>query len=116
MPSLNISPEFAEAFQRRFRDCFPRRETWEGFLLCLHDRLQGLELTSPDATDETDVPLPAGTGALRSRQRFLSDAVWDAEKVLARYHEAVRDAIGDRNGALVFQTVDFVKKGAAPPG
>ena len=82
-----------------FRDCFPRRETWESFLLCLRDRLQDPERISPDATDAT---LPEGTGARRSRQRFLSDAVWDAEKVLARYHEEVWDALGDRNGALVF--------------
>ena len=115
---MNISLEFTacprpdrgEAFQRRFRDCFPRRETWERFLLCLHDRLHDTERTSPDAA------LPEGTGAVRSRQRFLSDAVWDAEKVMARYHKEVRDVLGDRDGALVFQTVDFVKKGSDSAG
>ena len=110
MTVATISLEFTEAFQRRFRDCFRRRETWERFLLYLHDRLHDLERISPDAA------LPQVTGALRSRQRFLSDAVWDAEKVMARYHEEVRDALGDRDGALVFQTVDFVKKGSDSAG
>ena len=110
---MDISPEFTEAFRRRFRDCFPRRETWESFLLFLHDRQENPEPISPD---ETDATLPEGTGALRSRQRFLSDAIWDADKVLARYHEEVRDALGDRDGALVFQTVNFVKKGSDSAG
>jgi SRSO17 transposase len=109
-PSLNTSLEFTEALQRRFRDCFRRRETWERFLLCLHDRLHDSERTAPDAA------LPEGTGAVRSRQRFLSDSVWDAEKVMARYHEGIRDVLGDRDGALVFQTVDFVKKGSDSAG
>jgi len=110
MTVANISLEFTEAFQRRFWDCFSRRETWERFLLCLHDRLHDSERILPDAAH------PEGTGAVRSRQRFLSDAVWDAEKVMARYHEEVRDALGDRDGALVFQTVDFVKKGSDSAG
>jgi len=110
MALTNPSLEFTEAFQQRFRDCFPRRETWEHFLLYLLERINGPKLTSPEAA------LPEGTGSVRSRQRFLSAAVWDAEKVLARYHEEVRDVLGDRDGALVLLEAAFAKKGSDSAG
>ena len=110
MAPTNPSLEFTEAFQRRFRDCFPRRETWERFLLYLLERINGPKLNSPEAV------LSEEKGSARSRQRFLSDAVWDAEKVLTRYHEEVRDVLGDRDGALVFLEAAFAKKGSDSAG
>ena len=44
-------------------------------------------------------------------QRFISDAVWDDEKILKRHHENISEEMGDRDGVLIFDESGFVKKG-----
>lgn len=61
---------------------------------------------------ETDQPVPSP----RSRQWFLSQAAWDDALVLTRFHELVRDILGDRDGILVFLEKGLVRRGTASAG
>jgi SRSO17 transposase len=105
-PSL----EAWQAFHHQFRGCFARRETWAQ----LFDYWR--ELCGKGAAAEGTAAVPVGTGSERSRQRFLSDAAWDEEKLIARYHEQVRAALGDREATVVFLEAGFAKKGEESAG
>jgi SRSO17 transposase len=50
-------------------------------------------------------------GGVRSMQRAVSDAVWDEEKLLRKYHSMVTEDMGDLDGALIFDESGFAKKG-----
>jgi len=67
---------------------------------------------SPAEPEQPDLPVPSP----RSRQWFLSQAAWDDALVLTRFHELIRDNIGDRNGALVFLEKGLARRGVAAAG
>ncbi|MDD5169903.1 MAG: transposase [Syntrophales bacterium] len=112
MTDANTNPESLAAFQQRFRDCFARREVWEQFCLCLSERLGETDNTkAPDG----DRP-PTKKCSARSRQRLLTDTVWDEEALRTRYHEVVRESLGDWDGIIVFVEAPFAKKGGGSAG
>jgi SRSO17 transposase len=104
------SPETWQAFHQQFRDCFARRETWAQLF---H---YWMERCGKGVRTEGSVADPKDAGSDRARQRFLSDAAWDEEKILARYHRQVRAALGYREAALVFLEAGFTKKGEESAG
>jgi SRSO17 transposase len=57
------------------------------------------------------IALKVEGGNIRSMQRFVSDVVWDTERMLSRHHELVSEDIGDPDGVLIFDESGFVKKG-----
>jgi SRSO17 transposase len=109
-PSTDPFPASWQAFHYQFRDCFARRETWEQLFRYWMERCGKEALAEGTATG------PGGTGSERSRQRFLSAASWDEEKLMGRYHGQVRAALGDRDAALVFLEAGFAKKGEESAG
>ena len=44
-------------------------------------------------------------------QRFISDAQWDEETILTKYHSLVYEDMGTTDGALIFDETGFIKKG-----
>ncbi|MCX5855864.1 MAG: hypothetical protein NTZ24_15065 [Deltaproteobacteria bacterium] len=92
--TADLSPEAWQAFHHQFRDCVSRRETWAQLFDYWRERC------GKAAAAEGNISGPGGTGSDRARQRFLSDAAWDEEKLMARYHEQVRAALGDRDAAM----------------
>ena len=56
------------------------------------------------------IALNVENGAVRPMQRFISDAEWDDDKILRKYHGLVNDDLGAANGALIFDESGFVKK------
>jgi len=112
MTDADSAPESLAAFHGRFRDCFARREVWEKLHLCLRERLGEVDsVAGPDPERAAQKMRSA-----RSRQRFLADAVWDEGALRTRYHEAVREALGDRDGIIVFAEASFGRRGSLSAG
>ena len=57
------------------------------------------------------IALAVKEGNIRAMQRFISEALWDDNKILYKYHSMVNDDLGDPNGVLIFDETGFVKKG-----
>src|SRR5436309_12407959 len=55
--------------------------------------------------------LEVAGGNVRGMQRFLSDNIWDEDKMRQTYHGLVADEMGDPDGVLMFDESGFVKKG-----
>ena len=57
------------------------------------------------------IALKVESGKVRAMQHFLSDIVWEEERILSRYHGLVSDDLGDTEGVLIIDESGFVKKG-----
>lgn len=106
--------EFMEelrGFHEEFRDCFSRSEPRENFLRYLVGQLSELERKSIEP-----IALQVEGGTVRAMQRFITDVVWDAPKMLSKYHSLVNDDLGDPHGVLIFDETGFPKKGEDSAG
>ena len=93
-------------YHEQFRDCFSRSEPWENLFRYLSGQFSGLERKSIEP-----MALHVEGGDVRCMQRFISDAVWDDDKILKRHHENISEDMGDKDGVLIFDESGFVKKG-----
>lgn len=105
---------FAEdlrGFHGEFRGCFRRSELRKHFFGYMVGQFSDLERKSVE-------PIAHGVegGNVRQMQRFVSDAVWDEERMLGKYHGMVRDDLGDERGVLIFDETGFPKKGKDSAG
>ena len=93
-------------FHAMFADCFQRSESREHFYRYMAGQIGPLER-------KTIEPIAMATegGNIRTIQRFVSDAPWDEEKMIAKYRSLVSLDFGNPNAALVFDESSFVKKG-----
>jgi SRSO17 transposase len=98
--------EELKGFHEVFRDCFSRSESRDNFFQYGVGQLSRLERKSIEP-----IALNVQGGNVRSMQKFISDVVWDEEKILQRYHNMVNEDMGDANGVLIFDESGFVKKG-----
>jgi SRSO17 transposase len=98
-------------FQSEFQDCFLRSEPRKNFFLYLSGLLSNLKRKSIEA-----LAMETGGGRVRSMQRFVSDAPWDEERMLWRYHKLVKEEIGSTDGVLVLSEYGFPKKGLTSAG
>jgi SRSO17 transposase len=57
------------------------------------------------------IALAVEDGNVRALQRFVSDASWDEDNMIAKYRSLVNDDLGSPDGALIFDESGFVKKG-----
>jgi len=57
------------------------------------------------------IALAVEDGNVRTMQRFISDAPWDDDRILAKYRSLVNDDLGSPDGVLIFDESGFVKKG-----
>lgn len=95
-----------KGFHGAFRDCFSRSETRESFLRYMVGQFSELERKSVEP-----IALRVEGGDVRSMQRMVSDAQWDEDMLLRRYHELVREDMGSKDGILILDETSFAKKG-----
>ncbi len=93
-------------FHEQFNDCFSRSEPRENFFRYAVGQFSNLEKKSIEP-----IALNIQGGEVRSMQRFISDVVWDENKILHKYHNLVNEDMGNTKGVLIFDESGFVKKG-----
>ena len=113
IPEFDLEREDVEDFlgelkgyHEQFSDCFSRSEPRENFLQYMIGQFSELERKSIEP-----IALKVEGGNIRSMQRFVSDVVWNTERMLTRHHELVNEDMGDPNGVVIFDESGFVKKG-----
>lgn len=99
------------AFHGEFRDCFSRSEPRENFFRYMAGQFSELERKSIEP-----IALAVEDGQVRAMQRAISDALWDEDKILAKYRSMVNEDMGDPSGVLIFDESGFVKKGGDSVG
>ena len=95
-----------KGFHAQFADCFSREEPRENFYQYMAGQMSQLERKSIEP-----IALNMESGKVRAMQHFLSDIVWEEERILSRYHGMVFEDLGDAEGVLIFDESGFVKKG-----
>jgi len=96
-----------KGFHEQFSDCFQRSESREHFLKYMAGQFFPIERKSIEP-----IALAVEGGNVRAMQRFVSDAPWSEDKMIAKYRSFVNDDLGSPDGALIFDESGFVKKGA----
>jgi SRSO17 transposase len=95
-----------KVFHGKFRDCFYRVETKEKALHYMVGQFSSLEKKNIES-----MALEVEGADTRSMQRFISDAVWDEEKMVRSYHKMVAEEMGEPRGVVIFDESGFAKKG-----
>ncbi len=98
--------EELRGFHGEFSDCFSRSEPRENLFRYMVGQLSELDRKSIEP-----IALHVQGGKVRSMQTLISDAIWDEEKMLLKYHRLVNEDMGDPKGVLIFDESGFVKKG-----
>lgn len=93
-------------FHEQFADCFQRSESREHFLKYMTGQFSALERKSIEP-----IAMAVKDGNVRALQRFVSDAPWDEDNMIAKYRNFINDDLGSPDGALIFDESGFVKKG-----
>jgi len=93
-------------FHEQFADCFQRSESREHFFKYMAGQFSSLERKSIES-----IALAVKDGNVRAMQRFVSDAPWDDNKMIAKYCNLVNDDLGSPDGALIIDESGFIKKG-----
>ena len=97
--------EELKGFHEEFSDCFLRSEPRKNFFKYMIGQFSELERKSIEP-----IALNVLDGKVRSMQRFISDVVWDQEKIMNKYRSMLNEDMGDPNGVLIFDETGFVKK------
>lgn len=95
-----------KGFHAQFADCFSREEPRENFFQYMAGQMSQLERKSIEP-----IALNVESAKVRAMQHFLSDVVWDEERILSRYHGMVSEDLGESEGVLIFDESGFAKKG-----
>ena len=93
-------------FHEQFADCFHRSESRNHFFTYMTGQFSSLERKSIEP-----IALAVKDGNVRCLQRFVSDAPWDDDRMILKYHRLVKDDLSSDDGALIFDESGFVKKG-----
>ena len=95
-----------KGFHDVFSDCFHRSESRGHFFRYMVGQFSELERKSIEP-----IALNVKNGTVRPMQRFISDAEWNDDKILSKYHSLVNEDLGNIESALIFDESGFVKKG-----
>jgi SRSO17 transposase len=95
-----------KGFHEQFYDCFHRSESRDHFYKYMAGQFSPIERKSIEP-----IALAVKDGNVRAMQRFVSDAEWDDEKIMAKFRSFVNDDLGRPDAALIFDETSFVKKG-----
>jgi SRSO17 transposase len=113
VPKFEIDPKDIEGFEQdllgfheNFADCFQRSESRNHFLSYMVGQFSEIKRKSIEPIAHS-----VEKTKLRALQRFVSDAYWDEEKMLYKYHNLVNEDLGHPNGAIIFDECGFPKKG-----
>jgi SRSO17 transposase len=103
--------EELKGFHSEFQDCFSRQEPRENFYQYMVGQMSPLERKSIEP-----IAIAVENAKVRAMQFFVSDVVWDNNKIMLKYRSMVNDDMGDPDGVLVFDESGFVKKGVESAG
>jgi len=103
---LNDFTHELKGFHEVFSDCFHRSESRGHFFRYMIGQLSEIERKSIEP-----IALNVKDGNVRPMQRFISDAEWDDDQILNKYHSLVNEDLGTANGVLIFDEAGFIKKG-----
>ncbi len=113
VPKFNIEKGDVEnfihelkGFHEVFTECFHRSESRDHLFKYMVGQFSELERKSIEP-----IALNVEDGNVRPMQRFISDAQWDDDKILNKYHGIVNEDMGTANGVLIFDESGFIKKG-----
>jgi SRSO17 transposase len=113
IPKFDVKKEDIENFHNElkgfhdvFRDCFSRSESRDHFFKYMVGQFSELERKSIEP-----IALAVEDGNIRGMQHFVSDVIWDDDKILRKYHSMVDDDLGDPDGVVIFDETGFIKKG-----
>ncbi len=113
IPKLDLEGEdldgFCEelkGFHSQFYDCFSRSESRGNFYRYMVGQFSGIERKSIEP-----IAISVEGGNVRSMQRFISNVVWDEEKILNRYYNSLNEDLGASDGVVIFDETGFIKKG-----
>ena len=113
IPKFNITKDDVndfthelKGFHEVFSDCFHRSESRGHFFRYMVGQFSELERKSIEP-----IALKVEDGNVRPMQRFISDAEWDDDNILNKYHSLVNEDLGTANGVLIFDETGFIKKG-----
>ena len=95
-----------KGFHDAFRDCFSRSESRDHFFKYMVGQFSELERKSIEP-----IALAVEGGKIRPMQHFISDVIWEDNKIIRNYHSMVDDDLGDPNGVVIFDETGFLKKG-----
>lgn len=95
-----------KGFHENFADCFQRSESRDNFYRYMTGQFSQLERKSIEP-----IAFAVEGAKVRALQRFVSDAVWDEEKIMHTYRSLVNEDMGEVDGAIIFDESGFVKKG-----
>ncbi len=95
-----------KGFHEVFSDCFHRSESRGHFFRYMVGQFSELERKSIEP-----IALNVEDGNVRPMQRFISDAQWDDDKILNKYHSLVNEDMSTADGVLIFDETGFIKKG-----
>ena len=95
-----------KGFHQVFADCFHRSESRDHLFRYMVGQFSTLERKSIEP-----IALNVEDGNVRPMQRFISDAEWDDDKILNKYHSLVNEDMGNADGVLIFDETGFIKKG-----
>src|SRR5215813_2188224 len=100
-----------QAFHDHFRSCFFRSEPRGHFFNYMVGQFSELARKSIEP-----MALEVAGGNVRGMQRFISDNIWDEDKMRQTYHGLVAAEMGDPEGVLIVDESGFVKKGKESVG
>jgi SRSO17 transposase len=103
--------DMLRGFHSEFKDCFVRKEGRENFFHYSAGQFSQLERKSIEP-----MALNVDGAKVRAVQRFISEATWNADKMLQKYRCLVNDDMGDENGVLIIDESGFKKKGKNSAG
>ena len=106
----NFIEEF-QGFHAQFQDCFSRQEPRNNFYQYMAGQLSQLERKSIEP-----IALNVKDAKVRAMQFFVSNVIWDEEKIIQIYRSMVEEDLGDPDGTLIFDESGFVKKGSESAG
>jgi SRSO17 transposase len=95
-----------KGFHENFTDCFQRSESRDNFYRYMSGQLCHLERKSIEP-----IAFAIEGAKVRAMQRFVSDAPWNEDKIMSKYHSLLNDDIGHPDGAIIFDESGFAKKG-----
>lgn len=100
-----------KGFHSQFEHCFSREEPRDTFYQYMSGQFSKLERKSIEP-----IAISMENGHVRSMQRFVSDVVWDEDKMINKYRSMVNEDLGDPNGVVIFDESGFRKKGKDSAG
>jgi len=95
-----------KGFHGVFYNCFHRSKSRGHFYRYMVGQFSKLERQSIEP-----IALNVEDGNVRPMQRYISDAEWNDDEILNKYHNLVNEDLGTADGALIFDETGFTKKG-----